>query len=66
MKHILEFIEKHKAFIKKVIILTIFVVINCLLNNPAVNEFFNTLFASEMAGTILTASASGLVFGALD
>ena len=66
MKHIFEFIEKHKGFIKKLVLVATFIIINCFFNNPAVNQFFNTMFASEMAGTVLSASASGLVFGALD
>lgn len=66
MKQILEFIEKHKSFVKKLILVALFVIVNCFFNSPAVNAFFNSVFASDMASTVLSASASGLVFGALD
>lgn len=66
MKHILEFIEKHKGFVKKLILVSIFVIINCLFNNPAITQFFNTIFASDMASTVLSAGASGLIMGAIE
>ena len=65
MKHILEFIEKHKTFIKKLILFTLYIVINALFNNPGFVAFFNSLFQSDVAAASTNLVASGVTITAL-
>ena len=44
MKHIFDFIEKHKSFIKKIIVFVISYIVLVLINNPAITDLFNNMF----------------------
>ena len=65
MKHILEFIEKHKHFIKKLILFILYIIINALFNNPSFVTFFNSLFQSDVAAASTNLVASGVTITAL-
>lgn len=44
MKHILEFLEKHSKFIKKLIIFVIAYFVIAIVNNPSFTAFFQMMF----------------------
>ncbi len=60
MKHILEFIEKHKGFFKKLAIIAIFALVTGLLNNPTLEAVLYQLFGSELGLSSAKAVISGL------
>lgn len=59
MKYILEFIEKHKGFFKKLAIIAIFALVTGLLNNPTLEAVLYQLFGSELG----LASAKAVITG---
>lgn len=59
MKYIIEFIEKHKGFFKKLAIIAIFAFVTGLLNNPTLEAVLYQLFGSELGLT----SAKAIIFG---
>lgn len=60
MKHILEFIEKHKGFFKKLAIIATFALVTGLLNNPTLEAVLYQLFGSELGLASAKAVISGL------
>lgn len=52
MKNILDFISKHKSFVKKIILFTIYTIIVCLLNNETVVNMFNKMFGESLTNTL--------------
>ena len=48
MNKILEFLENHKSFIKKIIIFTIVYVVITIANNPTILEWFEYIFGNEI------------------
>ena len=60
MKHILEFIEKHRGFFKKLAIIAIFALVTGLLNNPTLEAVLYQLFGSELGLASAKAVISGL------
>lgn len=60
MKHILEFIEKHKSFFKKLAIIAIFALVTGLLNNPTLEAVLYQLFGGELGLASAKAVISGL------
>lgn len=63
MKAFLEFIEKHKSFIKKLVLFTIFFLINTLVNNPTINAFFQQIFGETLTATINPLCATMILGG---
>lgn len=49
MKHITEFIERHKKFIKKLIIFFIAYFVLVLVNNTELTTFFNSFFGETIS-----------------
>lgn len=60
MKHILDFIEKHKGFFKKLAIIAIFAFVTGLMNNPTLEAILYQIFGSELGLTSVKAVISGL------
>lgn len=44
MKHILDFIERHKNFFKKLVVFVIAYIVLVIVNNPTFTAFFNEIF----------------------
>ena len=52
MKELLDFIERHKTFIKRIIIFTIAYFVIAIVNNPEVTQFFTTMFGEYITTAI--------------
>lgn len=52
MNKIIEFINNHKKFIKKIILFAIYVVVVCLINSEPVTKFFYTVFGEYITAGV--------------
>lgn len=52
MKDFLDFLTKHKSFVKKIILFVIYTIIVCVLNNDSLTLFFNQIFGEHITDTI--------------
>lgn len=60
MKHLLDFIERHKGFFKKLAIIAVFAIVTSLLNNPALEAVLYQIFGSELGITGVKTAITGL------
>ena len=63
MKTFLEFIEKHKKFVKKIILFAIYIIVVCVINSEPVTEFFIKLFGDIITSAISISSMFLLIGG---
>ena len=61
MDKFVTFIEKHKKFIKKLILFVIYVVVVCCISSEPVTQFFNRIFGEYLTAGIQIASPFLLV-----
>ena len=62
MKHIIDFIKRHKTFFKKAFYFIGFIAVYCLLNNPVITNLFTQVFG-EFITPALCASPLMLMIG---
>lgn len=59
-KAIIDYIEKHKSFVKKLILFVVITVIASIFKNDSVVAWFNTIFSSDLAGELVSTTTSAL------
>lgn len=58
---VLDFIEKHKSFIKKIIVFVIAYIVMVLINNPAITNLFNEMFGEYITMAIKSVPMTFLI-----
>ena len=61
MKTIIDFIEKHKNFVKKIIVFIIAYITLCILNNTDLTNIFNQMFGEYVTMAIKTVPMTLLI-----
>ena len=61
MKHLLDFIERHKSFIKKLILFTIYIIVIAVISSEPITQFFYKIFGEYITAAIKVVTPFTLV-----